>query len=148
MTLWESLEARSRRREARRLALAKIKVARQRLLIDNGLDWRSLFRSAISASDPRFLVALAIIGLFAWAFAREGDKDTRNLMVGALIAAFAGAWGYYLGSSNNAVRANDRADKATDLSLEAMKAVPKAAEADVILKAGETAQAEPIADEA
>jgi hypothetical protein len=144
VTFWESLEARSRRREARRLALAKIKVARQRLLIDKGLDWRSLVRAALSTSDPRFMVALSIIGLFAWAFAREADKDTRNLMVGALIAAFAGAWGYYLGSSNNAARANDRADKATDLSLEAMKAVPKLAEPDVTLAPGETAQAEPV----
>ena len=74
--------------------------------------------------DPRFLIAVTIIALFAIAFLREADKDTRNLMVGALIAAFAGAWGYYLGSSNSAQRAGDRQDQALALADRAVKALP------------------------
>jgi hypothetical protein len=110
---WGYLDSRADRRDARKL-----------LLIDRGLDWRSMFCKGLTSSDPRFLIALSIIGLFAWAFAREVDSDTRKLMIGALIAAFAGAWGYYLGSSSSAAKSGERTDAALALSHEAMKQLP------------------------
>lgn len=128
MGFWEWTEARAARREARRL-----------LLIERGLDARSLVRLAAQNLDPRLFVAFAIIGLFGWAFAANMGDET---MKGALIAAFAGAWGFYLGSSNNAARANDRADKAIELGHEALKQLPGPPAPDVTLKPGETAQAE------
>lgn len=45
-------------------------------------------------------------------------------MVGALIAAFAGAWGFYLGSSSGASKANDRADAGLLLASDAVKRLP------------------------
>lgn len=83
------------------------------------------------------MIALSIIGLFGWAYAKNMNDDT---MKGALIAGFAGAWGYYLGSSNTASRANDRADRGADLAAEALKKVPDRAapEPDVTLEPGET----------
>lgn len=110
---WQWIERWAERRDARRA-----------ILIDKGLDWRSMVCKGLTSSDPRFLIALAIIALFAWAFARESDSDTRKLMIGALIAAFAGAWGYYLGSSSTASRANDRADAGVQLAHEALRQLP------------------------
>lgn len=122
MNLFHYLDSRADRKDARRFFLA-----------ERGLDARSI----LLRIDPRFLVAMLIIALFAWAFAREGDKDTRNLMVGALIAAFAGAWGYYLGSSNTSARANDRADKALDLSKETLRQLPAPPAPDLNIAPGE-----------
>lgn len=48
--------------------------------------------------DTKAVIALAIIALFAWAYV----SHPTDIMGGALIAAFAGAWGYYLGSSKSA----------------------------------------------
>lgn len=45
------------------------------------------------------MIAGFIILLFGAAYMKEPTDDT---MKGALIAAFAGAWGYYLGSSKGA----------------------------------------------
>lgn len=123
---WQWLEARSDRKDARRL-----------LLIEQGLDCRTLARRMIESADPKLFVAFAIIGLFAWAFAENPTDET---FVGALIAAFAGAWGYYLGSSNTASRANDRADRSVEIAHEAMKALPKPdPKPDLELEPGETA---------
>jgi hypothetical protein len=130
--LWGWLDARAERRERRQL-----------LLIDKGLDWRSLFCQSAKGFDARLLIAFTIIGMFAWAYARENDGDTRKLMIGALIAAFAGAWGYYLGSSRSAASASDRADNAVALASQAVQALPAPGKPDVTLAPGETAQAEP-----
>jgi hypothetical protein len=46
--------------------------------------------------DTRAAIALTIIAAFVAAYFKDPTDDT---MKGALIAAFAGAWGYYLGSS-------------------------------------------------
>jgi hypothetical protein len=48
-------------------------------------------------------VTAAVIGGFFMAYVLnwfQGDTEALNLMNGALIAAFAGAWGYWLGSSS------------------------------------------------
>jgi hypothetical protein len=121
---WQWFEARADRIEARRLLMAERAEARQLLLIDRGLDARSNVRRLIESADPRLFIALAIIAGFFVAYLRETDRDTRNLMVGAIIAAFAGAWGYYLGNSNNAAKAGERSDQATQLANEAIKRLP------------------------
>lgn len=100
------------------------RLEHRRFLIEKGLDYRSLIKATVACADPKLFIASSIIGLFAWAFARTEDADARNLMIGAIIAAFAGAWGYYLGSSNTASRANDRADNATQLTHEALRRLP------------------------
>lgn len=61
--------------------------------------------------DPRFVVAFTIILLFAGAYIFH-PSETMN---GALIAAFAGAWGFYLGSSSGAAKASDNTGKALDI---------------------------------
>lgn len=85
--------------------------------------------------DPRFLIALIVLGMFAWALGDNPDDDT---MKGALIGALNLAAGYYLGSSRGAAQSQDIASKAMDV---ASAAQPDMAP-DVILKPGETAQAE------
>jgi len=122
---WHYLEARADRRDARKL-----------LLIERGLDGRSLAVRTFEALDAKLLIAVSIIGLFAAAYFREADSDTRKLMIGALIAGFAGAWGYYLGSSSTAARANDRADASTALAHDALKQLPKP-EPDIEVQPGE-----------
>lgn len=67
-------------------------------------------------ADPRLLITLLLIGLFAWAYSANTGDDT---MKGALIAAFAGAWGYWLGSSRGSADNAARADKALDIAAAA-----------------------------
>lgn len=53
--------------------------------------------------DIRSWVTVALILGFFAAYtlnALRNDNEAMNLMNGALIAAFAGAWGYWLGSSS------------------------------------------------
>lgn len=91
--------------------------------------------------DAKLMIAISVIGLFAWAYAENVDDDT---MKGALIAGFAGAWGFYLGSSNNAQMGRASHDRALDLARDAVAALPTPPhpKPDVTLKPGETAQAE------
>ena len=88
--------------------------------------------------DPRFVIAYTIILLFAGAYVFK-PTDTMN---GALIAAFAGAWGWYLGSSSGAAKASDNAGKALDLANAGSNGPIKP---DVTLAPGQTAQADPAA---
>lgn len=85
--------------------------------------------------DPKFIIAYTIIVGFAAAYVYN-PSETMN---GALIAAFAGAWGYYLGSSNSSNIVREQVGKALDLAAAAQPEAPKP---DVTLKPGETAQAE------
>lgn len=120
----------------------------RRFLIEQGLDCRTLARGTIHAAEPKLFVAFAIIGLFGWAFARN---PTDQVMLGALIAAFAGAWGYYLGNSNSATRANDRADEGLALAREAVRQLPAssaAADAANDVAGAAADRAEEIADPA
>jgi hypothetical protein len=132
--IWESSARRRQKRwELKQLAKAQLRVAR----FQQGVTSPSL----LDRLDPRFAMAIIIIGLFAWAFARTSDRDTQNLMTGALIAAFAGAWGYYLGSSNGAAQIRDSQEKTIDLARKAVSALPSPNKPDVVLEPGETAQA-------
>jgi ABC-type uncharacterized transport system permease subunit len=85
--------------------------------------------------DPRFIVTAALIALFSVAYIHnQGDEA----MKGALITAFAAAYGFWLGSSKGAQSQTDNVGKALDLaSSNAPPATP-----DVMLKPGETARAE------
>lgn len=91
----------------------------------------------INFLDPKFLIAYTIILGFAAAYIYN-PSETMN---GALIAAFAGAWGYYLGSSNSSNAVREQVGKALDIAAAAQPTPP---EPDVTLKPGETAQAEPL----
>lgn len=66
--------------------------------------------------DPKFLVSLILICLFGYAYFAETDRDVRNLLVGALIAGFSGAWGYWLGSSNSSNKVRDQMDRALGIA--------------------------------
>jgi hypothetical protein len=82
--------------------------------------------------DPKFVIAYTIILGFALAYIHE-PSETMN---GALIAAFAGAWGFYLGSSNSSSVIREQAGKALDLAL---STAPTPPQPDIALKPGETA---------
>ncbi len=87
--------------------------------------------------NPRFVIAYTIILGFAAAYM----NDPSETMTGALIGAFAGAWGYYLGSSNASSEKSSQVTKALDLAqASAPPAVP-----DITLEPGEskTVTAEP-----
>jgi hypothetical protein len=83
-----------------------------------------------SFKDPKFVVAYTIILGFAAAYVNRPD-DTMN---GALIAAFAGAWGFYLGSSNSSSQIREQMGTALDLA----KAHTPVPAPDVSLAPGET----------
>lgn len=85
-------------------------------------------------SDPRFIIAYTIILGFAAAYYHNPSET----MTGALIGAFAGAWGFYLGSSRGAQTASENTSKALDLAT----ANSPPTTPDVILAPGETAQAQ------
>ena len=93
-------------------------------------------RGVIELRDPKFIIAYTIIACFMAAYIRH-PTETMN---GALIAAFAGAWGYYLGSSNSSNVVREQMGKALDIAAAAQPAAPPRY---VTLKPGETAQAEP-----
>lgn len=65
-------------------------------------------------ADPKFIIAYTIILGFAGAYINEPSET----MTGALIAAFAGAWGYYLGSSNSSNEVRKQVGQALDLAKE------------------------------
>lgn len=64
------------------------------------------------------VIALLIIGLFAIAYFVFPTQQKE----GALIAAFAGAWGYYLGSSIASKRASDQVDDSLSLTRAVVRA--------------------------
>ena len=65
----------------------------------------------------RAIVVLLIFGLFGWAFYNAPQDET---IKGALIAAFSGAWGFYLGSNVSSREVREQAVKATDQAREAV----------------------------
>jgi hypothetical protein len=82
--------------------------------------------------DPKFVVAAFILAGFAGAYVHNPSET----MTGAIIAAFAGAWGYYLGSSNSSNAIRDQvghalriADKAQSTEAPPKTAVRAAAKA-------------------
>lgn len=64
-------------------------------------------------AQPQFVLALALIAIFAGAYFADLSDET---MKGAIIAGFSGAWGYYLGSSRGAVSQTENVGKALDLA--------------------------------
>lgn len=73
--------------------------------------------------SEHFAMALLLIGLFAWAFAEKPDDET---MRGALIGAFAAAWGYYLGSSRQSNEKTEQLTQALDVAKTAQATENKA----------------------
>ena len=90
--------------------------------------------------DPRFLISLIVLGIFAWAF---GENVTDDTMKGAIIGALNVVAGYWLGSSSGAAQHRDTQEKALALAHDAVQALPPPPkpEPDVTLQPGETAQA-------
>lgn len=71
----------------------------------------------IPAVDMRAIVVLLIFLFFGVAYAQNPTDET---LKGALIAAFSGAWGFYLGSSRSAGEIRAQADTATKTAREAV----------------------------
>lgn len=97
-------------------------------------DWKADFLT------PKFVVALVAVMIFAWAYGANVGDET---MKGAIIGGFNLALGFYLGSTSGASRATDN----TQAAFRAIEATAKAGtpidpKPDVLLKPGETAQAE------
>ena len=88
--------------------------------------------------DPKFVIAYSIVLGFAAAYVYN-PSETMN---GALIAAFAGAWGFYLGSSNSSNEVRGQVGQALDLAQKVAPDKPDP-KPDVTLRPGETAQAAP-----
>lgn len=90
-----------------------------------------------SFTDPKFVIAYTIILGFAAAYINRPD-DTMN---GALIAAFAGAWGFYLGSSNSSNQVREQVGKALDIAAANSPALPLStvAAADKVAGAAQSA---------
>lgn len=86
-------------------------------------------------TDPRFLISLIVLGIFGWAFGENVGDDT---MKGAIIGALNVVAGYWLGSSNSSNAVREQVGKALDLAA----ANAPESKPDVMLKPGETAQAE------
>jgi ABC-type uncharacterized transport system permease subunit len=64
-------------------------------------------------------MAFAVVALFGFAFIKNPNDQT---IVGALIAAFAGAWGFYLGGSK--VGSDTATKNADTLALRASEPQP------------------------
>lgn len=78
---------------------------------------------------PHFLVALLIIGLFAWAYGENTNDDT---MKGALIGAFNLAIGFYLGNVIGRERASENTGKAFDAITATANSTPLPHDENVI----------------
>lgn len=68
-------------------------------------DWRLDFL------NPKFLVAILAVIIFAWAYGENVGDET---MKGAIIGGFNLALGFYLGSTSGAARASENTAKAFD----------------------------------
>jgi hypothetical protein len=91
-------------------------------------------------ATPKFIVALMAVGVFVWAFGHDPSDAT---MKGAIIGGFNLALGFYLGSTDRAGKATDNTAKAFDaITATANATGSPSPEPDVVLKPGETAQAE------
>lgn len=87
--------------------------------------------------NPRFAISLIVLCIFGWAFGENVSDDT---MKGAIIGALNVVAGYWLGSSNSSNAVREQVGKALDIAAAAQPSQP----ADVMLKPGETAQAEDV----
>lgn len=71
-------------------------------------------------NDPRVAITFLLILLFAYAYIQDTSDEA---MKGALIAAFAAAYGYWIG----AAKANEQATENTGKAFEAITAAANAA---------------------
>lgn len=72
---------------------------------------------------PHFIIALLIVGLFAWAYGENTNDDT---MKGALIGAFNLAIGFYLGNVIGREKASENTGKAFEAITAAANSSPAA----------------------
>lgn len=73
-------------------------------------------------SDPKLWISLILIALFAFAFIHRPDDET---MRGALILAFATAYGFWLGTNKGDTQKTDNTTKAFDAIKAAQESTPK-----------------------
>lgn len=72
-------------------------------------------------NDPKVYVSAALIALFAFAYVRDPSDET---MKGAVILAFATAYGYWLGTNKGDAQRTDNTGKAFDMAKAALEASP------------------------
>jgi hypothetical protein len=72
-------------------------------------------------NDPRVLVTLILICLFGYAYVREPGDEA---MKGALIAAFAAAYGYWIGANQSSAKATENTSDAFAAVREAIASRP------------------------
>jgi hypothetical protein len=127
--LLDYLDERAKRRERKFRAL--LEAGRPLGLLDRLPGWPS----------EQFLIAGSILAMFAISYANQTNDET---LKGALIAGFAGAWGYFLGSSDAGKRAGDRSDAALDIAKSAVDSIPSAPPStpDVTLQPGDRVEVE------
>ncbi len=70
-------------------------------------------------ADPRVAISFTLIGLFAYSYIRSPTEA----MTGALIAAFAAGYGYWIG----AAKTNEQASENTGKAFDAITATAQAA---------------------
>jgi hypothetical protein len=88
---------------------------------------------------PRLALTAAIIAYFGYALLFHWTNGIEETLKNITMLAV----GFWLGSSKGATDSGDRANKALDIAQAAQAAAPST-EPDVILKPGETAQAETV----
>lgn len=86
-------------------------------------------------ADPKLYVSWALILLFGYAYLRNPSDET---MKGALILAFATAYGYWLGSNKGDSQRVDNTSKAFDMAKAALEASPANQSNQDALQDGET----------
>jgi hypothetical protein len=74
-------------------------------------------------NDPRVYITAALIGLFGYAYIHNPADEA---MKGALIAAFAAAYGYWIGASRGGSVAQEQAGAAVALAHDAMRSTGNA----------------------
>lgn len=74
-------------------------------------------------SEPPVWVTMALIGLFAFAYINNPSDES---MKGALIAAFAAAYGYWIGANQQSAKTTENTGKAFDAIAAAATSTPAA----------------------
>jgi hypothetical protein len=74
-------------------------------------------------NDPRFIITLILVGVFAYAY---GQDPSDQAMKGAIIAACSAAYGFWLGNKQND-KATENTGKAFDAIAAAASSTPHAA---------------------
>jgi len=88
-------------------------------------------------SDPKLYVSWALIALFAFAYVRDPSDET---MKGAVILAFATAYGYWLGTNKGDAQRTDNTGKAFDMAKAALEASPASQTNQDALREGDTVE--------